>query len=270
MRFSFDIPPFLPDSRGNKLEVFEVRDHGEYSDSLLLLCGPDEVAAQVRLSAGDDLKDVKLGPESRKKWTHAFFFSDGVPQEIIALCEHLTQWLSIPCDPNIDIALSLDWYKRPDDSGELVLTEAGRMIQWTKYAAYPNGSSSRQARKDLISALAETIQTHPALSMADVVTSPPGSKGDGTSFGERLGRDVAAEAGKRFVPTSGPAREAQKEEAGHDVREDFEFGKASPGVVLVVDDVFHTGTTLESTALATRRAGASHVLALTAARTIRR
>ncbi|WOQ17590.1 hypothetical protein [Raineyella sp. W15-4] len=207
MRASFTISPFLPDGRGNKLERFEVRDHGNYSDSLLLLCGSDEVAGQVRLSVDNDLENVILGPKSSKKWTHAFFFPKGVPQEIITLCEHLTEWLTIPCSPGIDITLSLDWYKQPGNSGELVLTEAGKLIQWTKYAAFPDGSSSHQARKDLMAALGETIRIHPVLSAAVVATSHPSSKGDWASFGERLDCDVAARVGKRFVPTSGLTRE---------------------------------------------------------------
>jgi len=270
MRISFDIPLFQYDSRGNKLERYEVRDHGDYPNSLLLLIGPDEVADQVRLSAGKALKEVRLGPKSRKRWTHAFFFSRGVPQEIVTLCGHLTEWLSIPCSSNIDITLSLDWYKQPDDSGDLAVTTAGKMIAWTKYAPYPNGSSSRRARRDLIDALGQAINAHPVLAAAAVISTPPGSKGDGSSFGEVLSREVAASVGKRFISTSGPAREPQKEEGAHDVRLDFQFSEIVSGAVLLVDDVFHTGSTLESTAVAARRAGAPEVLALTAARTIRR
>ena len=87
---------------------------------------------------------------------------------------------------------------------------------------------------------------------------------------EQLGRDVAAKAGRRFVPMNGPARAPQKEEIIRDVRDDFNLTEVVHGPVLLVDDVFHTGVTLESAALAARRAGATSVVALTAARTLRK
>ncbi|QIR70709.1 phosphoribosyltransferase [Kocuria sp. KD4] len=270
MEFSINIPPFIPDNRGNKQERYRILDHNGEADALLLLCGPDEVADQVREFAGRAFKNVRLGEKSSKKWTHGFFFPDGVPQDVADLCENLTEWLSIPTSPSLDISLSLDWYKQPNDDGELVHTPAGTLIYRTKYATEPTWSSSRQARRDLLTAMSGVIGTHPLFAQAAVISSPPGSKGDGQSFGEKLGPDVATKTGLPFVAMHGPARPPQKEEIVRDVRDDFELSEVVRDPIILIDDVFHTGVTLESAARAARRAGATAVLALTAARTLRK
>ncbi|NYD67881.1 hypothetical protein [Agromyces atrinae] len=262
-------PPFAADGRGNKLTKYEICDDDD-SGSELKLCGPDEVAAQIIAVAGDTCVDRQLDDKGRLKWTHALHFPEGVPQEIEDLCEILTNWLSIPNRADLDLSLSLDWYKQPDDEGELVHTPTGELIYRTKYAKEPTWSSSRQARRELLNAMVRAVDTHPMLAAADVISTPPGSNGDGTSFGEILGREIAERAGRPFVPMSGPPRAQQKEEVAREVRNDFSLTEVVRGPLLLIDDVFHTGVTMESAARAARRAGASHVFALTAARTLRR
>lgn len=235
-----------------------------------MLCGPKEVADQVISVSNGSCKPKTLSDLGKRRWTHAFYFSDGVPSQVVDLCDALCELLTIPSSPSIDASMSLDWYKQPDDEGDLENTRAGQLINYTKYALYPQGSSSRKAWRELVNDMAATIDEHPMLSAAVAVTSPPGSAGDGTSFGERLGRSVAAKVDKPFVSMNGPARDPQKEEVARDVRDDFELSEDVGGPVVLVDDVFHTGVTLESAGLAARRAGATGVMALTAARTLRK
>lgn len=270
MSFDFLFPPFSADARGNKLESFEVRDHKGEKDEVLMLCGPEEVATQVISVSNGACKAKSLSDRGKQTWTHAFYFPEGVPNHVEDLCEALCDLLTIPSTPSIDVSMSLDWYKQPNDEGDLENTRAGRLINYTKYALYPQGSSSQKAWRELVDDMAATIDEHPMFSDAVAVSSPPGSAGDGTSFGERLGRSVAAKASKPFVSMSGPARDPQKEEVARDVRDDFELSKVVRGPIVLVDDVFHTGVTLESAGLAARRAGATGVMALTAARTLRK
>lgn len=270
MSFTIHFPPFSRDGRGNKLENFKISAYKGETDTALMLCGPEEVVAQVMAVANGACVTKTLTEKGKEKWTDALYFPDGVPQEIVDLCENLTDWLTIPSSESIDFSLSLDWYKQPGNNGDLVNTPAGKLISYTKYATDPTWPSSRRARIELLGALSDLIATHPLYAEAAVVTSPPGSKGDGQSFGEKLGRDVADKAGFPFAPMNGPARSPQKEEIARDVRGDFVLSAVVDGPVIIVDDVFHTGVTLESAALAARRAGASHVLTLTAARTLRK
>lgn len=270
MSFSIRFPPFSADSRGNKLKSYDVRAHKGDPNSMLMLCGPEEVIAQIAAVAKGTCVERSLSDKGRERWTHALYFQNGVSQEIADLCENLTELLSIPNSASIDLSLSLDWYKQANDEGELVHTPAGQLIYRTKYSNNPTWSSSRQARRDLLKAMSSTIETHPILASARLISTPPGSKGDGSSFGEILGQDVAKQAGREFVPMTGPARAPQKEEIGRNVRDDFELNEVVRGPILLIDDVFHTGVTLESAARAARRAGASEVFALTAARTLRK
>lgn len=270
MSFEFFFPTFSADARGNKLKSFEVRDYKGEKNAILLLCGPEEVAAQVISVSNGSCTPKSLTDHRKQTWTHAFYFSKGVPSWIVDLCDALKELLTIPNSPNLDLSMSLDWYKQPGDEGDLENTRAGQLINWTKYAKYPQGSSSREAWSELVNDMAAAIDGHPMFSAAVAVSSPPGSNGDGTSFGERLGRSVAAKAGKPFVLMKGPARAPQKEEIVREVRRDFELSEVVRGPVVLVDDVFHTGVTLESAGLAARRAGATGVMALTAARTLRK
>lgn len=270
MSFSIVIPPFNRDNRGNKLDSFAVRTLKGKPGAALVLCGPCEVFEQIRSVADGTCVVKSLTEKGKEKWTHALYFEQGVPQSILNLCEDLQRWLSVPSSTSIDFSLSLDWYKRPDDNGDLVHTASGTLIYHTKYATNPDWSSSKRARRDLLTAMAEVIAGHPLFNEASAVTTPPGSKGDGRSFGELLGRDVAKRAGLPFVPMHGPARPPQKQEAARQARDDFELSAVVNGPIVLVDDVFHTGLTLESAARAARRAGATAVLALTAARTLRK
>lgn len=270
MSFEFFFPPFSADARGNKLKSFEVRDYKGETNAILMLCGPEEVAAQVISVSNGSCKAKSLTDVGKQTWTHAFYFSKGVPTQVTELCHALGELLSIPNSPSLDLSMSLDWYKQPDDEGDLEHTRTGQLIFWTKYAKYPQGSNSRKAWSELVTDMAAAIGRHPMFSAAVAVSSPPGSSGDGTSFGERLGRSVAAKAGKPFLVMKGPARAPQKEEIVRDVRSDFELSEPVQGPIVLVDDVFHTGVTLESAGLAARRAGSTSVMALTAARTLRK
>jgi hypothetical protein len=269
MSLFFNIPPFLADQRGNKLKKFKV-GASKRGGQVVLLCGPNEIASQLLAWYAADCSEAPLSEKGAREWTHAIHFPDGVPAGVSGLLEGLEQWVTLTGREDVNLGMSVDWFKKADDEGDLVVTEMGRRINYTKYAPYPNGSSSVKARRELHDAMVELIETHPAYAATGIVTSPPGSTGDGNSFGERLGQALASRTGKTFIPTAGPARPPQKEEGERAVRDDFVLTERINERVLVIDDVFHTGSTLDATARAARRSGATEVITLTAARTLRK
>lgn len=264
------MPESIPDSRGSKLMRYEIQNEEDGPGSFLMLDAVEPITRQLLEVAGTDCVEDPLDDEEQEEWTGAFRFNGDVPEEMVYLCENLKSWLTIPNRVGIDLTLSLDWYTQSGDSDELDHTPTGRLIHHTKHAPHPEWSHSREDRQILLRLLSDAIVGHPLLEAASSISSPPGSKGDGASFGERLGRDVAKKTGKNFIPMRGPAREQQKEVIVREVRNDFELSRKVDGPIILVDDVYHSGATMESAAAASRRAGANSVMALTAARTIRK
>lgn len=234
-----------------------------------MLKGPDEVVEQILLTSDPACKRLRLRESAKKRWTHGLYFRGGVPEETLELCEDLSSWLSIPTTENVDISLSLDWYKKIDSSGDLKDTDIGELVHFRKYTPYPNSNTASKQMNELVDLLSEAIQAHPLYANADFISTPPGHKGDGSSFGELLGSSVARKTKKDFVRMQGPVRPQRKEGSVALVRDDFSLQQVVPGTLILIDDVFRSGTTLESAARAARRAGASQVLTLTAVRTLR-
>lgn len=262
-------PPFSPDPRGNKLKKYKVAKTMA-GDPVVLLCGPKEIADLLLAWYASSCSRISLSDKGAESWTDAIRFPSGVPDGLPDLLQRLQGWLTLSARPDVNLGTSIDWFKRADELGNLVNTDMGRRVNFTKYAPYPNGSSSRQARGELYDAMVDLVENHPVYASTRLVTSPPGSAGDGNSFGERLGRAVAQRTGKRYIVTTGPARPPQKEEGERVVRDDFVLSESVSERILVIDDVFYTGITLDATARAARRAGATEVITLTAARTLRR
>lgn len=263
------MPESFPDRRGSKLMRYEVQPDVDGQGSFLLLDAVDAVVDQVLRVAGSACRRDSLDDAEKEDWTCVFHFPEGIPEDVKSLCKNLESWLTIPNRIGIDLTLSLDWYTQPGDSDELDHTPTGRLIHHTKHASHPDWSHSREDRRIMLDLMSKAIVNHPLLEPASVVSSPPGSSGDGNSFGELLGSDVANKIGKKFIPMEGPAREQQKEASFREVRDDFELSQAVDGSVILVDDVYRSGATMESAAAAALREGASSVMALTVARTIR-
>lgn len=264
----FNLPPYLPNRRGGKLSSYEVRDNKNGKPGeVVLFCGPDEVADQLVDTFGEACTPRALTDKGRKKWTHAFEFPAGVPESATDLLDLLTHAVSIPAPEYVDHAIALDWYTVPDED-DLVHTDMGNCINWTKHATHPEWGNSRRARARMLRQLVLFIQEHPLYADATAIIACPGHKGDGQSFGEVMAREVATKVGIPFVESrsAGP-RPAQKE-VKQDLSEAFTVDAALSGRVIVVDDVYQSGGSARGAGAAARRAGATSVVSLAVARTI--
>ena len=148
---------------------------------ILLLCASPEVAAQVEALAVGYFRPATLTDAGKRSWTHAYRFPNGVPVDLGLVLQLLKECVTLSARPGVNLAISVDWFKQPNDDGDLVPTDMGRCINYTKYAPYPNGSGSVAARRQLHDAMTELIVRHPVYDTTRFVTSPPGHKADGNS-----------------------------------------------------------------------------------------
>lgn len=270
-------PAFIPDSRGNRLDGFEVKKLRDESSAerYIYLCGPDEVATQVRWLLdyyGLEPKELELRDRDRKQWSHRLSANGPVPAGMRQVLDLLKDVMSLPVREGLDIALTLDFYKNPDDevdSYQWPNTEAGELVNRAKY----RGSAG--ARDKLVARMAEVARGHAFYRAADFVLPVPGHDASKVSFGESLAKRVAGALALPLAEvrckraTRPPAKDRGAEEPGS--LED-EFQVVTPlggGIALIVDDVWRTGDSMNGVGLAARRANARAVVGLTATRTMR-
>jgi adenine/guanine phosphoribosyltransferase-like PRPP-binding protein len=269
------LPPFIRDSRGNRLQKAATRKIRDSDHTRLYLSGPEEVAKQlVWALQGSGARQILLSDEQKRHWTHRIHVNGAIPEHASGLIELLKRVLTLTEREPLDVAIALDFYKDPEsneDPQKWKDTAAGSMVNAAKY--YGN----LEALEDLAESLAQVIRQHPLYAGADYIVAVPGHKSDHTSFGERLAEAVAEKVNKPVVrpSTTHEEREAAKtREQGQGARsleDEFAFDTSVRGrVLVVVDDVHRSGNTMVAIAGAAKAAGAVSVLGLAGAQTMRR
>lgn len=143
-------------------------------------------------------------------------------------------------------------------------TDVGDRLNRAKY--HSGTRSAEDAFAQLVGRMVEIARANPACAGASAVIATPGSDPTKESFSETLARDVALGLALPLVGARSrlgrrrSAKEKASKRAG-DYAIDAELG----GRVLIVDDVFSTGTTLSAVAQAALEAGASECIGLVAA-----
>jgi adenine/guanine phosphoribosyltransferase-like PRPP-binding protein len=269
------LPPFLRDSRGNRLEQVSTRSVQNSDDVRLYLCGPEEIAVQlewVLQSAGT--RRIALEQEQKAHWTHRIHVAGGLTDAGKRTIALLKRVLTLTVKPGLDAAIALDFYKDPtshEDPNKWKDTGAGSMVNMAKYYGHPD------AFNDLVDSLAHVITEHPIYAGTDFIVAAPGHKSSARSFGEQLAEAVAKKVAKPIVRpmTASTERPAAKEReqgaAARSLEGEFSFGNEVAGRALViVDDVCRSGGTMSAIAMAARDAGAVSVLGLVGAQTMRK
>lgn len=268
------LPPFIPDSHGNRLEKYKVVRVRDRDHVRLYLCGPDEVAQQVRwMLQTPGAREIKLEDGQQREWSHRIHVDGPLPEAVEESLELLKQVLTLVRQPHLDVAIALDLYKKPDpeiDPQYWPNTAAGAMVNAAKY--WGNDA----ALGDLVNALAKVVAQHKIYGAVDYLSSVPGHNTTETSFGERLAAALAVRLGKPLIsPRAAHAmRPAAKERDNLGqtltLENEFAFGAEVSGrVVLIVDDVYRTGQTMDAVAKAAKEAGAVAALGIAGAKTLR-
>ncbi len=264
---------FFADSRGDRLADSAYKKTTTPGDPQrwVYLVGTDEMASQVALVAGDTCRQVAVGPRRIDEYTHCFHFSGEAPYAVHETLAVLKEVLTLTrrADSVLDAAIALDFYKAPDpdlDPMHWPNTDAGELVNQGKY----HGNARASWR--LVDEMAAVITRHPLLRGASTIVSVPGHRADGVSFGEKLARHVAEKVGKDFVLTECLSGERPSVKESLEDREPsvYRLPRYVSGTVIVVDDVYWTGKSMNDVAAAARAAQAERVFGLAGARRMKR
>jgi predicted amidophosphoribosyltransferase len=149
-------------------------------------------------------------------------------------------------------------------------TDVGTLLNRAKYHA--GTYSADEALAELSRRMIAIAESHPACRGASAVVAAPGSDPSDRSFSEQLAQDIAIGLGLPLVMVRSrlgrrrAAKERPVNRAGDYVIDQDLLGRR----VLVVDDVFSTGTTLAAVAQAALAAGAEQCVGLVAAQRLPR
>lgn len=270
--------PFHHDSRGNRLESWTTTATG--SGHVLWLRGPSEVILQVTALA----PEYRLLPGSftaGPTWTHALQSPmPAVPEPVGALLNLLTEVVCLPSPPNVDFALALDWYKKPEEGVnpyDWDNTSTAQLVSSGKYV-YKN-DDSRQSRVglQLVDLMCRAIERHGILTQATIIIDIPGHDSTRVSFGSRVAATIASNRGipmMKVVAKSAfrpEAKNLEEFERLNLLRDQFAVPQRLYGQrVLIADDVFRSGTSMGAVASAAHDAGAERIYGICGVRTMRR
>jgi hypothetical protein len=266
------VSSYVPNSRGNKVEQHVVvSDPAGGARQWLYLRGPEEAAQQIQMAFGDLCRRVPVPNESAETYTHCQQFDSGVQPQVITMVELLGEILTCTSRAELDCAVVLDWYTEPPtaEKPNWSYTGGGLVLNRSKYRT--DSEDRKAARKLLMSTLAELVGLHPLLRDAPVIVTCPGHAGDGAGFSEQLARRLGEVTGKQVVETvaiNGP-RLSRKEDPTQSLAGAFRIDTPLPTSVIVVDDVYQSGTTMAAVATAARAAGAERVFGLAFVRTMK-
>jgi adenine/guanine phosphoribosyltransferase-like PRPP-binding protein len=270
--------PFYPDSRGSRLDSWTVQT--DQYGHVLWLRGPLEVERQVRALA-PEYQILPVSVITGSTWTHALRSPQALLRcEVRLLLDVLTEVVSLPSPPAIDIALALDWYKIPQegvDPYNWPNTGTGELVNRGKYRFRQNPELQAQAGLALVDQMCEVIEKHGVFKQATVILDVPGHDDTRVSFGSRLAATVAT---RREIPMVRVAtRSSFRPEAKNLnateretlLRDEFVVNERVDGQsVLIVDDVFRSGGSMGGVGRAARQSGAQTVQGLCCVRTMRR
>lgn len=199
-----------------------------------------------------------------------------------ALIDLLESVLTLPSPTMVDFAIALDWYKSPADGvspDQWRNTDVGDLVHRGKYwySKDPEHADKlREVGTALVGRLGAIVDQHPVLSSTDVVVDVPGHDAMRVSFGSRVANAVARRGSSRFVrcealvPFRTPAKSLALAQRRALIQDKFICRADLRGLsVLIVDDIYSTGTSVAETARAIRIAGAARVAVLCAVRTMR-
>jgi hypothetical protein len=239
---------------------------------VLFVSGPEGAITQVRLA--DPTYTLKSSMVHSYSLNGAGSHPTAETSTVLVL---LTGVLTVPCGRSLDFAIALDWFNKVVHGAVADLTDLADLVHRAKHLHTPLGDveNLKQVGGAVVDELAGFVGQHPVLKSVDAIAAPPGHEGNVLSFGSRVAAGVAQ---RRNIPlvrcTSpqelrAPARSLAFSARAGALGGQFRCPEDVSGQrILIVDDVYASGATVEETARALRAAGASQVISVAAIRTM--
>lgn len=266
-----DLTQSGPSNRGGSYTNHHVRSTSS-GGHVLYVDGPPGAVTQVRLT------DPNYVPQSVQ---HILGYPlDGVGPNPVSATSQLLNLLrgavAIPCGGSLDFAIALDWYSKVvgDELGGY--TDLANLVHRGKYWYRADAEKQREVGLAIVGEMAEFIGQHPVLASIDMIAAVPGHDASVLSFGSRVAAAVARQHGVPLVRCeSTQAYRAQAKDMDLQDRPAALGGQfrcasdLSGQNVLIVDDVYSSGATVQETGRVLRLAGANFVASIAAVRTMR-
>ncbi|MEV7092969.1 phosphoribosyltransferase family protein [Amycolatopsis sp. NPDC051045] len=244
----------------------------------LVFRGPIGALEQVKLC---DVSYVTrgggVGPGWRRLWSNA----SAPTTATSTLLDLLGTFLTVTTPASVDFGLVLDWYKDPVQGvlpGAWPNTAVGELVHRGKYwyKDEADAAKQRQCGLALVTQLCALINRHPLLSGFDSIASVPGHDSRVLSFGARLAAAVGRQLNKPLIVCKDqtgfrpPIKDVEPSQRLSLIENTFTCrSDLSRQSVLIIDDIYSTGTTASETSRALRSVGATQVASLCPVRTMR-
>jgi alkylhydroperoxidase family enzyme len=242
---------------------------------LLLIRGSNETADHV-LGAFPDATNVNLYARHQPRWTHRLRLPGAA--DLSELLPLLRRVIALRVSRELDAALALDFHQQPCPTSEngVIRTPTGQLVYTVKYENR-SAEKVRSAGRALCTSLTDVVLTHPWFSTADLVLPVPGHDPERVAASIRIGATIARSTGKELGSVTcrhrgyrRPAKDMTRAERAQ-LLDEYSIDQDLAGrTILVVDDLYHSGSTMTGVARAARKAGATTVLGLSGTRNLRR
>jgi hypothetical protein len=267
MTFGVDWVELMADGRGNRLVDYHIGAAEDGSCSYFDLECCEDVAKQVEWAL-EGRGPRRADPPQNSNWCHRIEFRGPIKRSVVETLDTLKEVLTLRSTAELDGAFALDFYKIPEEGvpgDEWEDTEAGALVHRGKY------SQNVPAGKKLRTHLAQAIGSQRAYARCEAVVLIPGTR---HNFGAWLAKGVARQLDVPCVQSERLERATGQAKEGHSSRDLVGYRICEPDAVdgkrvVIVDDVYRTGISMRSVAVAAEDAGASEIFGAVGARTMR-
>lgn len=269
-----DLTQSGPSNQGGSYTNHRVKASPGGGGHILYVNGPPGAITQVLLT------DPSYVPQRFQTLLgHPFDGAGSSPvPATVKLLNLLRGVVTVPCGESINFAMALDWYKKIVDDQLDEYTALADLVHRGKYWYKNKGDTDklREVGQAILGEVVDFIEHHPLLKEFDAIAAVPGHDARVVSFGTHLARAVARErriaivrcTSKREYRT--PAKNRAPDTQDTALAGQFDCpADVSGQQVLIVDDVYRSGSTAQETARAIRAAGARRVASLAVVRTMR-